>query len=142
MGLVWRIDADPGVEALVARVDEGRDGQAAGYDGRQLLLLGDRLACGVAVEFDQHVTKGGHVLIAGAAVVHRVDAHVETELGREGFFDSALGLDVADPIGGRLGATTFGHSRAFFAFAGYGNGDKLVGTEAGFQEPAPAIGHG
>ena len=31
---------------------------------------------------------------------------------------------------------------SFLALAGYGNGDKLVGTEAGFQEPAPAIGHG
>ena len=97
--LVRRIDPDPRVQALVARVDQGRDRHAAGDDRMVLFFLGDRLAGLVAVELDQHMAERGDILVLRPALGHRVDAQEQPELGAEHAVDAALGRHLGFPLG-------------------------------------------
>jgi hypothetical protein len=62
------------MQALVARVHQRGDRHAAGHNRMVLLFLRDELACLIAIELNQHMTKCRDVLVFRAVLTHRVDA--------------------------------------------------------------------
>ena len=127
------------MEALVAGVDQGGDGQAAGEDGGVLDLLGQGRAVGTGVELNEDMAEGGDVLVAGAVLAHRVDAHEEAEACREAAVDASLGEDALPPLGRGEGDAGAGRDLAVLVLGGRGDGDELAGEEGGVEKLEEAV---
>ena len=129
LGGVRRIHAHPGVERLVAGINQRRHRQPAGEDRGELLLLRNRRAFVVAVELHEDVAKRGHVFVLRAAFRHRVDAQEQAERRGEALLDAAFRRDALLPLVARHRHAARRHDLAGIVFARRRDGDELRGPK-------------
>ena len=127
------------MQALVARIDQGGHRHAAGDHRMVLLLLRDRLAGLVPVEFDQHMTVRGDVFVFRAVLGHRIDPQEQPELGAENAVDAAFLGHLGFPLGGRERDTTARGDLAVIGFHGRRNRHEFIRLKARVEQADESV---